>query len=78
MELSKRANDRKQLLWSRNAEKQEEVLTVLAEDGSSVEVVQDGPVYLKWALHLFPRHELTNLPSQLHKFLKKNKKQNKV
>lgn len=46
------------------------VLTILTEDGSSVEVVQDGAILLKRTLHLFPRHELPNLPRQLHKFLR--------
>lgn len=45
------------------------VLTVLTEDGSRVEVVQDGAILLKWTLHLFPCHELPNLSSQLYKFL---------
>lgn len=50
--------------------KHKKVLTVLAEDGSSVEVVQDGAILLKWTLHLLPCHELPNLSSQLYKFLK--------
>lgn len=45
------------------------VPTIFAEDGRSVEVVQDGAILLKRTLHLFPRHELPDLTSQLHKFL---------
>lgn len=51
------------------------VPTIFAKDGRGVEVVQDGAILLKRTLHLFPRHELPDLASQLHKFLEGRKTQ---
>ena len=44
-------------------------LTVLAEDGGSVQVVGDAEVLLKGTLHLFPGDELSYLLGQLQEFL---------
>lgn len=52
-----------QELWGRGH------LTILAEDGGSVQVVGDAGVLLEGTLHLFPCNELPNLLGQLQKLL---------
>lgn len=44
-------------------------LTILAEDGGAVQVVDDAAVLFEGTLYLFPCDELSNLLGQLQKFL---------